>query len=177
MRRVCIITGANTGIGFYSAANLTNLGYHTILACRDLARGQEAAERINAASPTGVAECMQCDLADVSSIEAFVQQIRAREMPIHALVNNAGLNTFGKSLHTAQGLELHFGVNYFGHFVLTTLLLPLLRKSASPEQAWPDPTLSHTIPHGGSVTDMCLLVAIPGGMPKLSDALDRPYRL
>merc|ERR1712205_188022 len=74
---------------------------------------------------------MQLDLNSLQSVRSFAQTYISTQSPLHILVNNAGLNTFGKDTPTDDGFEAHFQVNYLSHFLLTTLLLQLLRKNGS----------------------------------------------
>ena len=113
-RRI-VITGGNSGIGKWAAAQLARAGAQVIIAVRDLTRGRQAASEIGAS-----AEVRELDLADLSSVRAFAEQ---DTRPIDVLINNAGLMAppLGR---TKDGFELQFGVNHLGHFALTNLLLP-----------------------------------------------------
>ena len=113
-RRI-VITGGNSGIGKWAAAQLARAGAQVIIAVRDLSRGRQAASEIGAS-----AEVRELDLADLSSVRAFAEQ---DTRPIDVLINNAGLMAppLGR---TKDGFELQFGVNHLGHFALTNLLLP-----------------------------------------------------
>lgn len=126
--RVFIVTGANTGIGRVTARELARAGAHVILACRSLERSQEALDEINALGGAGQGEFMALDLGDLESVRGFAQAFLARDLPLHGLINNAGLA--GQRGSTSQGFELAFGVNHLGHFLLTLLLLDRLKESA-----------------------------------------------
>ncbi|TDQ46099.1 short-subunit dehydrogenase [Actinorugispora endophytica] len=117
--RTVVVTGANSGIGRVTARVLAERGARVLLAVRDLEKGRAAA-----ATMTGDVEVRELDLADLSSIRTFAQQLTE---PIDLLVNNAGLSLPPMS-RTADGFELQFGTNHLGHFALTNLLLPQIRE-------------------------------------------------
>ncbi len=120
--RTAIVTGANSGIGFETAAVLAQHGADTVLACRDTARGEDAAARIRQAAPGASVRVVRLDLASLAAIRAAAGQLLAACPRIDLLINNAGLMwpAYGK---TADGFELQFGTNHLGHFALTGLLL------------------------------------------------------
>lgn len=115
--RTFIVTGANSGIGLPTTRALAEAGAHVVLAVRDVARGETAAESIS-----GDCEIRQLDLADLASVRAFANAWQAE---ISVLINNAGVMRTPER-RTADGLELQIGTNHLGHFALTNLLLPYL---------------------------------------------------
>ena len=126
--RVALVTGANTGIGLVTARELARQGAQVFVACRSLARAQPAVDAIRAATGNPQVEALALDLGDFGSVRACAATFLARGLPLHLLVNNAGLA--GSRGSTASGFELAFGVNHLGHFLLTQLLLERLRASA-----------------------------------------------
>ncbi len=124
--RVCVVTGASSGIGEAAAARLATLGNTVVLACRRQARAEEAAERIRATHPSGPVVPMECDLASLRSVRAFAANVLDRHARIDALVNNAGVVPEQRQL-TEDGFEHVLAVAFLGPFLLTTLLLPSLR--------------------------------------------------
>nr|MDT0662099.1 oxidoreductase [Micromonospora sp. DSM 115978] len=116
--RVAVVTGANSGLGLITAAELAAAGAHVILAVRNTAAGDEAARRIG-----GAVEVRNLDLASLASVRAFAAKLVADHPVIDLLVNNAGLVLLGPRRTTADGFELHLGTNLLGHFALTGLLL------------------------------------------------------
>ena len=124
--RVCLITGASSGIGRVTAEALAARGARVWLACRDESKTQPVLSAIAAAG--GEASFVALDLADLRSVEACARVVLARSEPLHVLINNAGLA--GKLGLTRQGFELAFGVNHLGHFALTHWLLPRLLEQA-----------------------------------------------
>ena len=125
-----LITGGNSGIGYYAALELARHGATVILACRDRARGEAAIQRLRAeagpaASP---AELAIVNLASLDSIHQLADAELAKGLPLDALINNAGVFCPPRRLETLDGFELQFGTNVLGHFALTCRLMPLLEK-------------------------------------------------
>ena len=127
--RVALITGANTGIGLVTARELARQGAQVFIACRSPDRASAALQQIRAAAADpGRVEALALDLGDFASVRACARDFLARNLPLHLLINNAGLA--GTRGFTTSGFELAFGVNHMGHFLLTQLLLERLRASA-----------------------------------------------
>ncbi|HEX2676794.1 MAG TPA: SDR family oxidoreductase [Polyangiales bacterium] len=128
--RVALVTGANTGIGLVTARALCRQGAHVVIACRSPERAAPAAEEIAAAGAEsgGKVDVLALDLGDFASVRACAQALLDRGLPLHLLINNAGMA--GTRGMTRSGFELAFGVNHVGHFLLTQLLLPRIRSSA-----------------------------------------------
>ena len=120
--RVAIITGANTGIGFGAAAVLAAKGAHTVLAVRNLDKGNDAVARIKSASPNATVTLQQLDLTSLENIRKAADNLRTDFPRIDLLINNAGVMYTDKA-STKDGYELQFGTNHLGHFALTGLLL------------------------------------------------------
>lgn len=127
--RTAIVTGANSGIGWETAKALGRAGYYTILACRDLERGQQAKDRLERQTGLeGRFEVEELDLASLTSVREFVKRFKERQCGLDVLVNNAGVMFCAQGL-TEDGLEKQFGTNHVGHFALTMGLLECLEKS------------------------------------------------
>jgi NAD(P)-dependent dehydrogenase (short-subunit alcohol dehydrogenase family) len=124
--RTVIVTGANTGIGFETARMLALKGAHVTLACRNLNKGREALDRIQAAFADAAVSLEQLDLSDLRDVEAFAVRFKEQHERLDLLILNAGVMVPPES-KTAQGFELQFGVNHLGHFALTGALLPLVQ--------------------------------------------------
>jgi retinol dehydrogenase 12 len=119
-----LITGANTGIGLPTACALADRGARVFIACRNVSLAQAAADNVRRTSGA-VLEVLALDLARFDSVRACAAQFATLGIPLHVLINNAGVA--GKRALTPSGFELAFGVNHLGHFLLTRLLLPQLR--------------------------------------------------
>ena len=127
--QVALITGANIGIGRVTALRLAQQGFTVFLAGRSATRTQVVIDEIHALTHrTDRAFYLPLALDDLASVRACAELFLAHELPLHVLVNNAGLA--GDKGQTQQGFEMAFGVNHLGHFLLTHLLLDRLKASA-----------------------------------------------
>src|SRR5262249_51241166 len=126
--RVALITGANTGIGRVTAVDLTRRGARVFLACRSEERTRPVIDQIRAARPGASVEWLPLELSDFDSVRACARMFLDRGLPLHLLINNAGVA--GVRGLTRAGFEWIFGVNHMGHFLLTQLLLERMRSSA-----------------------------------------------
>ena len=124
--RIAVVTGANSGLGFDTAAVLADKGAHVVLAVRNLDKGGQAVDRIKAASPNAVVSLQELDLSSLASVRTAADQIRAAHPRIDLLINNAGVMYVPTRETTADGFEMQFGTNHLGHFALTGLLLDTL---------------------------------------------------
>ena len=129
--KTIVITGANSGIGYYAALELAKAGAQVTMACRSAAKGEAAATAVNAQAP-GRAQFMPLDLADLDSVRAFAATFKEGHGSLDMLINNAGVMALPTRQVTAQGFEQQFGVNFLGHFLLTALLLTTLMNAPAP---------------------------------------------
>ncbi|KAH0520882.1 retinol dehydrogenase 14 [Microtus ochrogaster] len=137
--KTVLITGANSGLGRATAAELLRLGARVIMGCRDLGRAQEAAGQLRQElgqaggqepdATKGQLVVKELDLASLRSVRAFCQELLQEEPRLDVLINNAGIFQC-PYMKTEDGFEMQFGVNHLGHFLLTNLLLGLLKSSA-----------------------------------------------
>jgi NAD(P)-dependent dehydrogenase (short-subunit alcohol dehydrogenase family) len=128
--RTFVVTGATSGLGLVTARELAAHGGRVLLAVRDAVRGEEVASSLRRAYPGVEVEVRQVDLLNLDSIRGAAKEI-GREESVDVLVNNAGISMVGHSV-TALGAERHLAANHLGHFALTALLEPALRRSPAP---------------------------------------------
>ena len=123
--KVCVITGASSGLGRESARALAAAGAHVVLAARNHDALTQTADCIRAELPGARTSTVQLDLTSLASVRAAATTIRDITPVIHVLMNNAGVmfTPFGR---TQDGFEIQIGTNHFGHFELTRLLVPQL---------------------------------------------------
>lgn len=122
--RTALVTGATGGIGRETARLLAGRGARVILAVRDVEAGEALAKELG-----GRATAMRLDLARLADVRRFAQEYKARGLPLHILINNAGLHTAKREM-TEDGNEVTLQVNHLGHFLLTRELEDALRASA-----------------------------------------------
>ncbi len=120
--RTAVITGANTGLGYETAAALAAKGAHVVLAVRNLEKGKAAADLITQRTPGASVALQELDLTSLDAIRAATDELRSKYDSIDLLINNAGVMMTPKST-TKDGFELQFGTNHLGHFAFTGLLL------------------------------------------------------
>lgn len=127
--RVCVVTGANSGIGKATAQGLAAAGATVLMVCRDRARGAVAQQEIIAATGNAAVELWQADLASLADVRRLAGELLAAHPAIHVLINNAGVMADKRQL-SADGFELQFAVNHLAPFLLTRLLEPALVAAA-----------------------------------------------
>lgn len=127
--RVCLLTGATSGIGRAAAPELVRLGYRTVLLARDRSRGEMASREIRGASPSGACELLVGDLSSRRGVRRVAEEFLERHGRLDLLVNNAGVIT-RRRIVTEEGLETQFAVNHLAPFLLTHCLRGALESSA-----------------------------------------------
>src|SRR5437763_6425125 len=127
--KVCIVTGANSGIGKATALALAQMGATVVMVCRDRARAEQARSEITTKSRNNAVDLLQADLSSQQSIRQLVENFQHHYTQLHVLINNAGAAFPGRR-ETVDGLEMTFAVNYLAPFLLTNLLLDMLKASA-----------------------------------------------
>lgn len=128
--RLVIVTGGNSGIGYEAALALAGKNAHVIMAVRSVDKGEEAARNIRQQYPKSHVTVMGLDLSDLKSVRAFAQKFLKQYDRLDVLINNAGVMALPQR-KTADGFEMQFGTNHLGHFALTGLLLPALKKTSN----------------------------------------------
>ncbi|MDF1570994.1 MAG: oxidoreductase [Bacteroidales bacterium] len=124
--RVAIVTGANSGLGYFTARGLAEKGCEVIMACRNTDKGEVARAALLEQEPAARLKVMELDLSDLGSVHHFADAFRSSYKNLDLLINNAGLMAIPLR-RTVQGFEMQFGVNHLGHFALTALLFDLLK--------------------------------------------------
>ncbi|CAM5555755.1 Short-chain dehydrogenase OS=Streptomyces aurantiogriseus OX=66870 GN=GCM10010251_12590 PE=3 SV=1 [Streptomyces aurantiogriseus] len=129
--RVHVVTGATSGLGLATARALARAGGHVVLAVRDPEKGRRTVADLTAEEPGARLEVRRLDLADLDSVHAFADGLRADHARVDVLVNNAGVMAPPRTL-SAQGHEVQFAANHLGHFALTGRLLDRLAAGSDP---------------------------------------------
>lgn len=129
--KTVLVTGANSGIGYQAALELARHGAHVLLGCRSESKGAAALEKLLREAPGASAELVLLDMASLASIRSVAAQFLQTSRPLDILVNNAGVMALAKREETTDGFERQMGTNHLGHFALTGLLLPALKRSAA----------------------------------------------
>jgi NAD(P)-dependent dehydrogenase (short-subunit alcohol dehydrogenase family) len=125
-----LITGASAGLGVETARALAAHGADVIMAVRDMAKGERAAETVRADAPKSVTVTLvELDLASLKSVRACADALLAEGRPLNLLIANAGVMACPQGT-TADGFETQFGTNHLGHFVFVNKLVPLLLAGA-----------------------------------------------
>lgn len=124
------LTGGNSGIGVETAVDLASRGGKVYIACRDIHKAETTAIEIQHRTGSSKVFYLELDLASMSSIREFSQQFHRLESRLDILICNAGVLGISPKGLTKDGFEMHLGVNHLGHFLLTNLLLDMLKASA-----------------------------------------------
>ena len=127
--KTIIVTGANSGIGKFAARGLARMGASVTMVARSRARGEKALQEVQTASASNNVRLMLCDLSSQVSIREFAAAFESENDRLDVLLNNAGANYF-KRHESVDGLELTFSLNHMGYFVMTNLLLNIIKASA-----------------------------------------------
>ncbi|XP_056591485.1 dehydrogenase/reductase SDR family member on chromosome X isoform X1 [Triplophysa dalaica] len=149
--KVAIVTGGARGMGYEISRHLVSLGMHVFIAGNEEEEGLSAVKKIQEEFSQGKVEFMYLDLASLTSVRKFVQRYKAKSLPLHVVINNAGIMLVSER-RTEDGFELHFGLNYLGHFLLTNLLLDLLKKSGKPGKCSRIVIMSSSTHYGGRLS-------------------------
>ena len=122
-----LITGSNSGLGYFTAKALAKKGCHVLLGCRTLEKANNTKERLEKLYPSGKFSSLELDLSDFKKVVETTKFIFENFKNLDLLINNAGIMHPPKTLN-AQGFEIQFAVNHLSHMLLTLKLLPLLEK-------------------------------------------------
>ena len=127
--KICIITGANSGIGKATAIGLAKINATIVMICRSKERGEEAQKEIIELTGNKKVDLLLCDLSSQESIRKFVSEFKSKYQQLHILINNAGVMLSKRGV-SVDGFEMNFAVNHLAPFLLTNLLLDALKNSA-----------------------------------------------
>ena len=127
--KTIIVTGANSGISKFAARGLASMGASVTMVARSRERGEKALKEVQTASGSNNVRLMLCDLSSQVSIREFAAAFETENDRLDVLLNNAGSNYF-KRHESVDGLELTFALNHMGYFVMTNLLLNIIKASA-----------------------------------------------
>ena len=127
--KTCVVTGANSGIGKETALGLVRMGAHVVLVCRNAEKGRAALEDIRRESGSSQLDLLIAEMSSQASVRALAEQIRHKCPRLDVLINNAGA-VVGKRILSADGIEMTIAANHLGPFLLTLLLLDLLKACA-----------------------------------------------
>jgi NAD(P)-dependent dehydrogenase (short-subunit alcohol dehydrogenase family) len=127
--KVCMVTGANSGIGKETAIGLAKQGATVIIVCRDTAKGEAGLNEIKEKTGNSSIDLLKADLSSQQAIRKLVTDFKNKYSKLHVLVNNAGV-VLSKRTLTVDGIETQFAVNHLAPFLLTNLLLDVLKASA-----------------------------------------------
>lgn len=127
--KVCLVTGTNSGIGKETALGLAKLGATIVMVCRDRAKGEATKKEIAAQSGNPSVDLLVCDLSSQQAIRQLATEFKSKYSRLDVLINNAGFYLSNRAT-TVDGLEAQFAVNHLAYFLLTNLLLDVLKASA-----------------------------------------------
>lgn len=123
--RIALITGSNSGLGFFTAKALVQKGCHVILGCRSESKAENTKSKLKKLIPNANLTCLELDLSDLRNVSEKSNEILKNFDQIDLLINNAGVMHPPKTL-SAQGYEIQFAVNHLAHMLLTLKLMPIL---------------------------------------------------
>ena len=126
--KFALVTGANSGLGYFTAKALCKKGCHVLLACRTLEKANHTKKKLENLIPDSKLSCIELDLSDFKKVAEKTNFILEKFNTLDLLINNAGIMHPPRTLN-AQGYEIQFAVNHLSHMLLTLKLLPLLEKT------------------------------------------------
>ena len=125
--KTALITGANSGLGYYTAKALAEKNAHVIIACRSLEKANQSIKKLKSLNSEGIFTPLELDLSDLKNVVKVQSKIFDDFENLDLLINNAGIMHPPKTL-SAQGYEIQFAVNHLAHMLLTLKLLPMIEK-------------------------------------------------
>jgi NAD(P)-dependent dehydrogenase (short-subunit alcohol dehydrogenase family) len=127
--KTCLVTGATAGIGYVTARELTRAGGRVLIVARNAEKGAEAARRIAEETGSGGVEALAADLSSQAEVRSLAREVKGRVDRLDVLINNAGVILLDRR-ESVDGIEATFAVNHLAYFLLTNLLLDLLKASS-----------------------------------------------
>lgn len=127
--KICLVTGATNGIGYQTALALARMGATVIVVGRNKAKGEAVVAAIQQKTGNKAVESMTADLSSMAEVRRLAQEFKAKYQKLHVLINNAGAIFFGRQT-SVDGYEMTFALNHLSYFLLTQLLLNVLKTSA-----------------------------------------------
>jgi NAD(P)-dependent dehydrogenase (short-subunit alcohol dehydrogenase family) len=127
--KTCLVTGATSGIGEATARALAQMGATVIVVGRDPQRGAATLGRVKAAAPKSQVEFMLADLSSLAQVRQLAREFKSKYARLDVLVNNAG-GVFPSRKQSVDGFEMTFALDHLSYFLLTNLLLDVLKASA-----------------------------------------------
>ena len=125
--KTALITGANSGLGYYTAKALAEKNAHVVIACRSLEKANQTIKKLKSLNPEVIFTPLVLDLSDLKNVVEVQSKIFDNFENLDLLINNAGIMHPPKTL-SAQGYEIQFAVNHLAHMLLTLKLLPIIEK-------------------------------------------------
>ena len=129
-KKIFLITGANSGLGYETSKFLLEKGATVIMCCRDLVKGEQAKQKLLNLNFSGNLELFKLDLSDLKNVKKLTESIKNKFNYLDVLINNAGIMAPPKTL-SKQGYEIQFAVNHLSHMSLTLELLPMLEEKSN----------------------------------------------
>lgn len=127
--KICLVTGASSGIGKATALGLAKMGATVVMVCRDPNKGEAALAEIKRKSGSNSVDLLIADLSSQEAIRRLATEYKSKYQQLHVLINNAGVYCTKRHV-TVDGLEAMFTINYLARFLLTNLLLDIIKHSA-----------------------------------------------
>ncbi|MFX1329647.1 MAG: SDR family oxidoreductase [Promethearchaeota archaeon] len=127
--KICMITGANSGIGKATAIGLAKLNARIIMVCRDKDRGEKAKKEIINQTGNKNIDLLLCDLSSQEQIRKLLVEFKEKYQNLHVLINNAGIMLKKRTI-SVDGFEMNFAIHFLAPFLLTNLLIDVLKRSA-----------------------------------------------
>jgi NAD(P)-dependent dehydrogenase (short-subunit alcohol dehydrogenase family) len=166
--KLCVVTGANTGVGLDTARELAAMGAEVVLACRTESKAETAMRTIWHQHPGANIRFLQLDLGSLESVRACAAKLLDANRPVDVLINNAGV-MLSEATESKDGIDLAFQANHLGHFLLTTLCLPLIQRAPGGGRVVNLGSAIHHIPKKLDITNLAHRTSFPGMFEVYSD--------